>query len=351
MPILYLHVGAGKTGTSFLQSQCALQHRLLADHGLWYPVTERLLRRVRKGKVTSGNLEREMLGWLCPSHPKLADHGAKQHQLLPADWLGGLLAEAEGRNVLLSSETLQFADPERVSQLAQHVTEVDYTLRILFYGRHALDHAISNYREHLQGGFHRSIYRAEHHSLNGWLRQRTVPFKRTLGVYCDVVGKDAVVVRSYDAAKHQLFNCFLSNVGISAAADLEPVDSFSTVNRSLTVVETQFLERAANVLTADQIAAFGVVLTAAPPCDAAIAGASGFSIDPAALEVFKQRHVPMFAKINQDWADTLEQPLEVVPSDFEGSSVPADPDHLLAIAMHLLSIYGAGNVSEGMRWP
>ena len=351
MPTLYLHVGAGKTGTSYLQAQCALQHSRLAHHGLWYPITERLLRRVRKGKVTSGNLERDVLGWLCPRHHKLAVHGAKQHQLVAADWIGGLLAEAEGRDVLLSSETLQFADPERVSRLAQHVADANYSLRILFYGRHALDHAISNYREHLQGGFHRSVYRPELHSLNGWLRQRTVPFKSTLDVYCHAVGKDAVVVRSYDAAKHQLFNCFLSNVGLSAAADLEPVDSFSTVNRSLTVAETQFLERAASVLTSDQVAALGAVLMAAPPCDAAVAGARGFAIDPAALEIFEQRHVPMFAKINQDWGSTLEQPLEVVPSDFAGSAAHADPDHLLAIAMHLLGMHGAVHAWEGRHRP
>ena len=351
MPTLYLHVGAGKTGTSYLQAQCALQHSRLAHHGLWYPITERLLRRVRKGKVTSGNLERDVLGWLCPRHHKLAVHGAKQHQLVAADWLGGLLAEAEGRNVLLSCETLQFADPERVSRLAQHVADASYSLGILFYGRHALDHAISNYRQQLQGGFRRSAYHPEQYSLNGWLRQRTLPFKRTLDLYCHAVGKDAVVVRSYDAVKHRLFNSFLANVGIAAAADLSPVDSFPTVNRSLTVAETQFLERAASVLTSDQVAALGAVLTAAPPCDAAVAGASGFAIDPAALEIFQKRHEPMINKINEDWAQTLEQPLEVVPCYFAGSGTPAEPDQLLAIAMHLLSINPANNPLKGRYRP
>jgi len=351
MPTLYLHVGAGKTGTSYLQAQCALQHSRLAHHGLWYPITERLLRRVRKGKVTSGNLERDVLGWLCPRHTKMVVDGAKQNQLLAADWLGGLFAEAGGRNVLLSSETLQFADPERVSHLAQHVADANYTLRILFYGRHALDHAISNYRQQLQGGFHRSAYHPEQFSLNGWLRQRTVPFKRTLDIYCDAVGKDAVVVHSYDAAKHRLFNSFLANVGITAAADLAPADSFPTVNRSLTVAETQFLEQAARVFTADQVSTLGANLIAAPPCDAAVAGAKGFPIDPLALEIFQQRHEPMISKINEDWAQTLEQPLEVVPCDFAVSGAPADPDQLLSIAMHLLSINHANIAVKGRCLP
>lgn len=126
-------------------------------------------------------MNRDVLGWLCPNHPKLAVRKPEEHQARSAQWLGEVLAEAQGRDVLLSSEKLQFAHPERVSQLAQSVANAKYSLRILFYGRHALDYAISNFREHLQGGFHRSVYRPKHHSLNGWLRQRVVPFHAYVG--------------------------------------------------------------------------------------------------------------------------------------------------------------------------
>lgn len=54
MSVLYLHVGHGKTGSSYLQSALALSQDALRDNGIFYSLNE-VGRRAAQGKITSGN--------------------------------------------------------------------------------------------------------------------------------------------------------------------------------------------------------------------------------------------------------------------------------------------------------
>ncbi|MEL6883591.1 MAG: hypothetical protein AAFP87_03705 [Pseudomonadota bacterium] len=58
MPTLYLHLGMGKTGSSFLQSVLAASADTLDAHGIRYPLPPALRREAAAGKVTSGNRAR-----------------------------------------------------------------------------------------------------------------------------------------------------------------------------------------------------------------------------------------------------------------------------------------------------
>ena len=58
MPTLYLHLGMGKTGSSFLQSVFAASIETLDTHGIRYPMPPALRREAAAGKVTSGNRAR-----------------------------------------------------------------------------------------------------------------------------------------------------------------------------------------------------------------------------------------------------------------------------------------------------
>lgn len=54
MAELYLHVGHGKTGSSFAQSSFALSHKSLEEKGIYYPPFNSF-ELARQGKITSGN--------------------------------------------------------------------------------------------------------------------------------------------------------------------------------------------------------------------------------------------------------------------------------------------------------
>ena len=52
---LYLHIGDGKTGTSFLQSLFAMHRKALEDQGVLFPVVGTDHLQAEKGRVTGGN--------------------------------------------------------------------------------------------------------------------------------------------------------------------------------------------------------------------------------------------------------------------------------------------------------
>ena len=54
MEEIILHIGHGKTGTSYLQSCLALNRQKLLDIGIDYP-EDRSFKSAKKGEITSGN--------------------------------------------------------------------------------------------------------------------------------------------------------------------------------------------------------------------------------------------------------------------------------------------------------
>jgi hypothetical protein len=340
MPKLYLHVGAGKTGTSYLQAQCTLLHEKLAAIGLWYPITDQLLRRVKAGKVTSGNTV-ELLPWFCPQHSKVRKQGLLADPKQLGSWVDKQTCLAEGRNILLSSETMQFADRERVSVFADIVASRGYEVTILFYGRHALDHAISNYREHLQRGLLRKREKDEPVTLDSYIAKNVVPFAHTLKIYSQVFPDSSIIVKSYDYAKSDLLANFLSTIGVhglSGGGISGTNNDRLVVNRSLSVVEMRYMELASELLDPAQIAYLGSLLVTAPPCEAASKGPTLFKIGLTSLDSFKRRHVTAFADINSRWSPSLEQPLEVIPADFVNNASEVQPESLLNLSFHALAL-------------
>ncbi|QPN65840.1 hypothetical protein [Synechococcus sp. CBW1006] len=255
-------------------------------------------------------------------------------------WIEEQVTIADGRNILLSSETLQFADPNRVSIFADLVTRRGYEVLVVFYGRHALDHAISNYREHLQRGLLGMSETNEPVNLDNWLTKNVVPFAHTLNVYSQALSDSSVIVKSYDYAKTDLLTNFLEIMGVhgfSGAASSTRNDG-AVVNRSLTVVESRFMELAHGVLSPSQIAYLGSLLVAATPCDAAIKGPRSFKIGSASLDSFERRHAKAFAYINSRWSSSLEQQLEVIPTGFVNDASEVRLENLLDFAFHALAL-------------
>lgn len=336
MATLYLHIGAGKTGTSFLQSQLALQNEKLSRSGIYYPTWDQLSQRVKTGKVTSGNI-RYLMPWLLPNHPSVisqnkTDQDSRRNS---REWFLTSIRQAEGRDIIFSGEALQHAKPSAIKQLVELAGEKNYHTQVIYYVRHALDHALSDYREHVQRGFRDGYERKELRSVEGWLTSRLVPFGSTIKNYSAVLPDKEINVRSYDAERKELWRRFLMHVKRYKLDAIESEDT-NIINRSLTVLETQFLEASSDKLDQAKIFKLGMQFISSPPHKVRGVEPQGFVISDVTLKIFERHHKPMVNEINDRWEGSLETPLCVVPPDYVPTSATAHPLQLLDLSFHLL---------------
>jgi hypothetical protein len=129
MRVVNLHIGHGKTGSSFLQSALALTVDSLAEHKIAYPDMTNSFANARAGKITSGNAhinQRSLLEYV-----READQAAASADslLFSNEGLFGYLLQGSSRAV--------FA----------RLAEEGFKLRVLLYIRDPLDHAISLYQQ------------------------------------------------------------------------------------------------------------------------------------------------------------------------------------------------------------
>lgn len=146
MRTLYLHIGQGKTGTSFLQSCFALSRAALAASGIRYPrgFTQE---EAAAGRTTSGN------GYLV----------RKALKSPVGQWAAGKALRAiSGDNDLLFSTEFFFADMSTIGyqralpEFARHMG-CD-RIKVLMLIRDPVDHVISSYLQIVQrGGLHDTL--------------------------------------------------------------------------------------------------------------------------------------------------------------------------------------------------
>jgi hypothetical protein len=337
MATLYLHIGAGKTGTSFLQGQLALQHNRLASNGVYYPTWNKLLQRVERGEVTTGNIG-FIMPWLLPKHPSVIRQNKTDEDSIKNSrkWFKTSIRQADGRNIVFSGEAMQHAETPAIKQLIKLASEENYDTQVIYYVRHALDHALSDYREHVQRGFRDGYERKELKSVEGWLTSQLVPFGRTIKNYSQALPDTKINVRSYDAERKDLWRQFLKHINTVQFDSIDPGGT-KIINRSLTVLETQFLEAASAVLDQARMRELGMQLISAPPHKVRGVEPQGFMVSEETLENFRKEHKPMVDEINDRWSSTLETPLCVVPPDYAPSTTTARPLQLLDLSFHLLS--------------
>src|SRR5262245_28751429 len=98
MKTLYLHIGHGKTGTSYLQSSLALSIERLADRNIVYPRMGSV-ERGAKGLISSGN---GSVFVLLMSKPKKVDEIAANpaSHLFSYEGLMGKLSQPEQHEAL-----------------------------------------------------------------------------------------------------------------------------------------------------------------------------------------------------------------------------------------------------------
>lgn len=125
---VYIHIGHGKTGSSFLQSALACSLDALSGHGFVYPISEATAETARKGHVTGGNLRGQ------------SGNFAELVASLP---------ESSGQKLLISGESffpyLERNGQEFLEEYRQACPGVP--LHILCYLRDPVDHAVSLYHQ------------------------------------------------------------------------------------------------------------------------------------------------------------------------------------------------------------
>ena len=136
MRTLYLHIGQGKTGTSYLQSVFALNQARLADFDVDYPLQEAMLNQVAKGNMPGGNGYGLRDVFSNPETLSGFSLPEKRHVLLSHE---GLISRLlfDGSAVLLD----EICDKNNFD----HVS-------ILVFGRNPVKHVVSSYRQLVKRG-------------------------------------------------------------------------------------------------------------------------------------------------------------------------------------------------------
>ena len=215
---LMLHIGHGKTGTSFIQSILVLNKAKLEDHGVLYPehVSDA---NALTGKITSGNGELILEG----SYVLQSDKNY-------------LFSNENLFNTLLSNNTL-----ERVA------IHRGFNLRVFLYTRNVFEVLFSGWGQWVKRG-------GSVKDLDAFLLDDTsnMPFAK-VKAWLDLAEKHGfeLVVRNYSNYKSNIADIFLGDVLRSKVLDFDiKRPAAATINRSLTHAEYE-IQRAFNRNMAD----------------------------------------------------------------------------------------------------
>ena len=220
---VFLHVGAGKTGTSAIQTWLARNRRLLDKHGIAYPEPAEGFALALEGKITTGNATPIVEYVVERRRPKSFD------EAVFFAWLDRVLRRPAD-TVLFSSETLPGGDRKRFAALKAHLEDRGCRVEVVYAVRNAADHVFSRWGQMVK----------RHGSTLTWdefSRDATVPFLRVLDSFSAIFGADAVHVVNYERHKHDIVRRMMSVVTPADLGDTR----VGTVNRSLSTREMELM--------------------------------------------------------------------------------------------------------------
>lgn len=142
---LYIHFGIYKTGSSFLQTACALNRPLLKEHSFYFPESEREA-DMRSGRISPGNGNGLV--------EILKTNNIDACRSLLQKWITAAQANSCTK-ILISSEALihAFAKPECAAALQKAAQEVKLDqIKTLGFFRDPVDHAMSTFKHRAKKG-------------------------------------------------------------------------------------------------------------------------------------------------------------------------------------------------------
>jgi len=234
---IFLHVGAGKTGTTSIQAAIPTMRRNLVEAGLRAPLDLSV--------SSEFEFRPSVLSGYSYSLAKLMNPGFKYPNPVDDektwDWLEIEFEKAqnEGLNLLFSAEALQFAREPQLQAFNELAARYGLQIKVIFYARTALDYTISEYLQHLKTGFSRYAKIEDiPTSLSAHVASAVVPFNLTLSKFSQVFGRESLNVRNFNVARSNLLGDFFTAVTGSS----QEIPQNSQQNRSLTRNEQEALE-------------------------------------------------------------------------------------------------------------
>ncbi|HEX7072312.1 MAG TPA: hypothetical protein VF190_15975 [Rhodothermales bacterium] len=232
-PLVVLHVGMHKTGTSTIQHYLhSHENELLREQAVYYADAGRT-------GPTGKDPSHYMLAW------QSVQRYASKFNVRRSDFLWHALkrelAERRPRLAILSSEFFWPATEAEIAEMRANLG--DLRPRIVLYVRNPLGMAVSGYKQGVKIG-ERWI------DFETYLRQRLYMFD--YGAVADrwsgVFGRDALRVRVYDRAKDALVDDFAETAGFkptrvqaSKSKNVSPPDGVIRLVRGLNLVEHKVL--------------------------------------------------------------------------------------------------------------
>ncbi len=222
MPTLYLHIGHGKTGSSWIQSSLQLSHAALKEQGIDYPLGRGVrLNNTETFLDTSGNAsglfetEMEFIAALAANRP------------------------SDNRSLLLSSEFIFHGILKEKLALERALQHGFDQVKVLLFIRDPVGHAVSHWQQMIKSnGLHR-VSLEDHFGL----------YNKPAGVQAivDLMGRSegvALTVLNYSRCKDRLLDAVAAWLDVPTETLVVP--AVARVNRSMTPSElllVQHLER------------------------------------------------------------------------------------------------------------
>lgn len=294
MPVLTLHIGIPKTGSSAIQSALARNVDALRARGVLYPESPSVA-AARAGRISSGNAL--AIGKLLEV-PALANRSLDTAGVYPEI----RRAHAEGLDLVYSSETLVGASDTALASFLAEVERIGYTPRIAIYLRSVAGLAVSSYHQQVK----RNRYTG---SFSGFLQGfRATPLRVVMRLQ-QTLDPALLRVRNYDGVRDDLVRDFFVHV-----LELDSIEGLELtnprINRSMTPFEIALLREMNGVLDSDRL---GIIAS-----DALIYGdqEAGYRhrITREDLALLRREFMPLVRRIN---AAGVVPPLAIHSDDIE----------------------------------
>lgn len=223
MSRIFIHCGAPKTGTSYLQVLFARYSDALAKSGIVYP-EDASVARAREGTITSGNGV-GMANYLRPNLP---------HDLPNKDgWINQFrktLAKAKGKDLLFSSEFIVFPSGSRSDAVRAAIEEAGYTPQLIYFVRDLARAARSVYSQQIKRA-------GETRDFVTFLRDWDPHYFHHVRLMINTFGAENLLLYNYEEQSDKLADLVFRDI---LGTDFSIETNFS-INRSLNDKEIELL--------------------------------------------------------------------------------------------------------------
>ena len=254
-----LHIGTTKTGTTAIQTALIGARQKLKADGIHYPVGPRITKQFEGQKEVHGNAI-EIVTRFIRNKDLTPDVEGLEQSL--KEFLDGV----EARCAVFSDEALAGVDADGLTALSNALNPYTNKVRIIFFLRHIVDHALSQYGEFVRR-------RRMHLPFKDFVHQFKFSFKNTYDKYCAVFGAENVQLVSFNAVG-DVPSFFFKDI---LETDVVPQPGIR--NRSLCLEEMELVRSLTKDYHPNEIMALAKELVKSPPLSSSRLTATQHSAD------------------------------------------------------------------------